>query len=129
MCLEATWGITTRTLNCAGYDHNWVRVYHYEEDVAPLLPKGTILHLVGYFDNSPSNPNVADPRNWSGSGHRSVDNMFINLMQGTYLSDEEFAAEVERRREHLRLTGETGGDLGCPLCGRTDTQTAAGAGR
>ena len=127
MCLEAIWGVTTRTLNCAGYDHNWVRVYNYEDNAAPLLPKGTILHLIGYFDNSPSNPNVADPRNWSGAGHRSVDNMFINLMQGTFMEDDEFEAEVERRREYLRLTGQPGGDLGCPLCGQNGAVPASGA--
>ena len=54
MCLDAVWGNTVQTLNCAGYDHNWVRVYKYEDDAAPLLPKGTILHLTGYFNNSPS---------------------------------------------------------------------------
>ena len=126
MCLEAVWGVTTRTLNCAGYDHNWVRVYNYEDDAAPLLPKGTILHLIGYFNNSASNPNVADPRNWSGAGHRSVDNMFINLMQGTFLTEEEFEVEVERRRAHLRLTGEPGGDVGCPLCGQNSADLAGG---
>jgi hypothetical protein len=127
MCIEAIWGVTTRTLNCAGYDHNWVRVYHYAEDAAPLLPKGTILHLVGYFNNSPSNPNVADPRNWAGAGHRSVDNMFINLMQGTYLTDDEFQEEVARRREYLQLTGEPG-DIACPLCGSQGDAVAGGAG-
>ncbi len=104
-----------------------MRVYSYEDNAAPLLPKGTILHLIGYFDNSPSNPNVADPRNWSGASHRSVDNMFINLMQGTFLDDEEFEAEVERRREYLWRTGESGGDLGCPLCGQNSSATAGGA--
>ena len=49
MCLEAIWGITVETLNCAGYDHSWVRVYTYEDDAAPLLPKGTILRITGYF--------------------------------------------------------------------------------
>ena len=129
MCLEASYGATTWTLNCAGYDHNWVRVYQYAEGSAPLLPKGTILHLIGYFDNSPSNPNVPDPRNWSGSGHRSVDNMFINLMQGTYLSDEEFAAAVEERREHLQRSGKNDGHLACPTCGDSASLPAAGGGR
>ena len=119
MCLEAIWGRTREMLNCAGYDHGWVRVYTYEDDAAPLLPKGTILRLVGYFNNSPSNPNVPDPRNWSGDGQRSVDQMFINLARGIYLNDEEFAQEMAARRE-LRGTGR--GDLlaGCPLCGLLD---------
>ncbi len=105
-----------------------MRVYNYEDDAAPLLPKGTILHLIGYFDNSPSNPNVADPRNWSGAGHRSVDNMFINLMQGTFLDDDEFEAEVQRRREYLRLTGDPDGDIGCPQCGQIDRALVGGGG-
>ncbi len=116
MCLDAIWGITVETLNCSGYDHSWVRVYNYEDDAAPLLPKGTILRITGYFNNSPSNPNVPDPRNWSGGGHRSVDQMFINLMRGVYLTDEEFRAEVESRRARLDLEeGEVA--VGCPLCG------------
>ena len=119
MCLEAIWGRTREMLNCAGYDHGWVRVYTYEDDAAPLLPKGTILRLVGYFNNSPSNPNVPDPRNWSGDGQRSVDQMFINLARGIYLNDEEFAQEMAARRE---LLGTGRGDLlaGCPLCGLFD---------
>ena len=116
MCLDAIYGITVETLNCEGYDHSWVRVYNYDDDVAPLLPKGTILRITGYFNNSPSNPNVPDPRNWSGGGHRSVDQMFINLMRRVYLTAEEFAEELAKRREALDLAaGET--VIGCPLCG------------
>ncbi len=127
MCLDAIWGSTVRTLNCAGYDHNWVRVYKYEDDAAPLLPKGTVLHLTGYFDNSPTNPNVPDPRNWSGSGHRSVDNMFINLMQALYLDEEEFAQAVAER-EAMLDAGEVVGDIGCITCGSDGESDAAGGG-
>ena len=126
MCLEAVWGTTVETLNCSGYDHNWVRVYKYEDHAAPLLPKGTILHLTGYFDNSPTNPNVADPRNWSGSGHRSVDNMFINLLQAIYMDDEEFAAEVALRERRLRVDGST--DIGCVVCGTSAAEAPANVG-
>jgi hypothetical protein len=119
MCLEAIWGRTREMLNCMGYDHSWVRVYTYEDDAAPLLPKGTILRLVAYFNNSPSNPNVPDPRNWSGDGQRSVDQMFINLARGIYLTDEQFEEELAARREKLGLKrGDT--LIGCPLCGLFD---------
>ena len=128
MCLEAVWGTTVQTLNCSGYDHNWVRAYKYEDDAAPLLPKGTILHLTGYFNNTQTNPNVVDPRNWSGSGHRSVDNMFINLLQAIYMDDEEFEAEVAKREQQLRLTGG-GTDIGCLLCGAADPPVNAGGGQ
>jgi hypothetical protein len=123
MCLEAIWGRTREMLNCVGYDHGWVRVYTYDDDAAPLLPKGTILRLVGYFNNSPSNPNVPDPRNWSGDGQRSVDQMFINLGRGIYLTDEQFEEELAVRREKLGLErGDT--VAGCPLCGLFDDTPA-----
>ena len=116
MCLDAIWKHTVQTLNCTGYDHSWVRVYTYADDAAPLLPKGTTLRITGYFNNSPSNPNVPDPRNWTGGGQRSVDQMFINLMRGAYLTDEEFEEAMAKRREALNLKpGEM--VIGCPLCG------------
>jgi hypothetical protein len=125
MCLEAIWGINVQTLTCAGYNHSWVRVYNYADEAAPLLPKGTILHVIGYFDNSPANKNVADPRNWSGSGHRSVDNMVINLMQAIFMNDEQFQSEMAKRRAALGLKeGQT--TLGCPLCGAPPPPRAAG---
>jgi mono/diheme cytochrome c family protein len=115
MCLEAIWGYTIQTLNCVGYDHNWVRGYDYTDDSAPLLPKGTILHIIGYMDNSPSNRNVPDPRNWQGSGNRSVANMFIDLGMRVALTDEQFQEEMANRRERLHLT-KNDVVIGCPLC-------------
>ena len=116
MCLDAIWQNNVETLSCAGYNHNWVRVYTFENDAAPLLPRGTILRITGYFDNTPTNPNVSDPRNWSGLGHRSIDNMMINIGQAVSLTDQEFADEMAARRERLGLApGES--VLGCPLCG------------
>jgi len=115
MCFEAIWGYTIQTLNCVGYDHNWVRGYDYTDDSAPLLPKGTILHIIGFMDNSPTNKNVPDPRNWQGSGNRSVANMFIDLGQRVALTDEQFQEEMAKRREHLHLT-KNDVVIGCPLC-------------
>jgi hypothetical protein len=115
MCFEAIWGYTIQTLTCAGYDHNWVRGYAYEDDYAPLLPKGTILHIIGFMDNSPSNRNIPDPRNWQGSGNRSIANMFIDLGMGVSMSDEQFQDEMARRRANLHLT-RNDVQIGCPLC-------------
>ncbi len=128
MCLEAIWGHSVQTLTCAGYDHNWVRSYVYADDAAPLLPEGTILHLIGYMDTTPSNRNVADPRNWGGGGRRSVANMFIDLGEAIALSDEEFEREMGERRERLRLT-KNDYVIGCPLCQvRFPSQEAASDG-
>ena len=121
MCLEAIWGYNIQTLNCVGYDHNWVRGYTYQDDYAPLLPKGTILHIIGYMNNSPSNKNVPDPRNWEGSGNRSVANMFIDLGQRVSLSDEQFKDEMARRRDKLHLN-RNDNLIGCPLCTATTSR-------
>jgi hypothetical protein len=131
MCLEAIYGSQVETLNCSGYDHSWVKTYAYQEDSAPLLPRGTILKVTGYFDNTPANKNVVDPRNWSGLGHRSIDNMLIMIGQGVNLTDEQFAQEVAKRRTTLRLTDGQSAP-GCPLCAfakipGTPTLPAAGA--
>ena len=115
MCLEAIWGFNVETINCVGYDHNWVRGYTYAQDHQPLLPKGTILHIIGYMDTSEENRNVPDTRNWQGSGNRSVANMFIDLGMRVELTDEQFVEEMARRRERLGL-GPNDHVIGCPLC-------------
>jgi len=114
MCLEAIWGHNQFTLNCVGYDHNWVKQYVYKDDYAPLLPKGTVLHSVGYLDTTAANSNLADPRNWAGGGRRSVTNMFIDLGYSVSLTEEQFQAEMAIRRE--RLGDRNQYDIGCPLC-------------
>ena len=98
MCLEALYPNNARQmLNCAGYNHNWVKVYVYEDEAAPLLPAGTVLHMLAWFDNSPSNSRVSDPRNWKGWGNRSIDDMFFHLPRMVYLTEEQFETEVAVR--------------------------------
>ena len=115
MCMEAIWGHNIETLSCSGYDHNWVKQYTFEDDYAPLLPKGTILHVIGWLDTTLANRNVADPRNWSGGGRRSVANMFINIGKAFELTDEQFEQEMAERRTRLKLT-KNDHVIGCPLC-------------
>ncbi len=101
MCVEVFYGGThgrREMLNCAGYNHNWVKVYTYEDDAAPLLPKGTMVHLIGWYNNSESNPRVVDPRNWRGYGRRSIDDMFHLLPRFVVLDDEQYIEEVAARR-------------------------------
>jgi len=116
MCLEAIFGTDIQTLTCAGYDHNWVRTYAYADDAMPLLPKGTILHIIGVLDTTTANKNIVDGRNWSGGGRRSVSNMFHNTL-GTYieLTEEQFEKEMAERVRKLKLT-KNDYVIGCPLC-------------
>lgn len=114
MCMEAIWGHNIFTLNCVGYDHNWVKQYIYKDDRAPLLPKGTVLHTIAYMDTTEANPNLADPRNWAGGGRRSVSNMFIDLGYNVTMTEEQFQAEMAERRAAMADRNEY--DVGCPLC-------------
>ena len=99
MCLEAILpGGTRQTINCAAYDHNWVKVYQYEDDAAPLLPANTILHAIGWYDNSSKNPRNPEPRNWKGFGNRSIEDMMISIGKYIALSDDEYKAEVAARQ-------------------------------
>jgi hypothetical protein len=109
MCVEAIYPNGTREmLNCSGYNHNWVRVYVYEDDAAPLLPKGTILHIIGWYDTTASNPRNVEPRNWKGWGNRSIDDMFIFLPKVTFVTDEQFKELVAERQGKQRATATTG---------------------
>jgi len=115
MCIEAIYGKVTETLNCAGYDHNWVRNYIYEENYQPLIPKGTVLHAIAWFDNSTSNENLPDARNLSTFAHGSTSgNMFIVFNLAEFLTDEEYIEEVKQRKEFMKITGEE--MIGCPAC-------------
>jgi len=99
MCMEAIYPNGKREmLSCAGYNHNWVKVYVYEDDVAPLLPAGTVLHFLAWYDNTAKNPRVVDARNWKGWGNRSIDDMFYHLPRMVLLTEEQFK-EVAAARE------------------------------
>ena len=69
----------------------------YEDDVAPLLPAGTVVHVMGWYNNSVTNKNVVDPRNWKGYGNRSIDDMLVGITRMISLTEEEFQAEVAAR--------------------------------
>src|SRR5262249_52609587 len=54
------------------YDFNWQIVYVYAEDVAPLLPAGTVLHTVAWHDNTAAHRGNPNPNLWAGYGRRSI---------------------------------------------------------
>ena len=116
MCLEAIYQRSIETLNCAGYDHNWVKNYLYDENAAPLLPKGTILKATAWFDTTAINENISEPRNALGWGRRSGSNMFIAFEQMVFLTDEQYQEQLAQRREYLDRTQGWNTLVGCPGC-------------
>ena len=71
--------------------------YIYDDDVAPLLPAGTVVMVTSWHDNRAENPINPDPRQWIGWGDRKVDEMSIAWMDLTYLDQEYFERLVAER--------------------------------
>ena len=106
-CLEAIYRDgRVQTLNCVNWDFGWHIAYNYTDDSQPLLPKGTILHVISWHDNSKANRWAADPRNWVGWGNRSTDDMSFAHISWYTLSDEEFAQHLRQRQTNTSNTNQ-----------------------
>ena len=86
------------TIACANWDFGWHIAYNYEDHVAPLIPKGSVLHVTSWHDNSETNRWNDDPRNWAGFGQRSSDDMSFVWLSWYTLTDEEFETEQRTRK-------------------------------
>ena len=80
------------------FNFNWHNSYVYADDVAPLLPKGTIVIVTAWHDNTTAKKSNPDPTQWVGYGDRTVDEMAHAWINVTYMSDEDFTAEVAARK-------------------------------
>ena len=80
------------------FNFNWMTTFVYADDVAPLLPKGTLLKVTAWHDNTSAKKSNPDPNQWVGWGDRTVDEMAHAWINIVYLKDDEFKAELEKRR-------------------------------
>jgi len=69
----------------------------YADDVAPLLPAGTIIHITSWHDNTAANKYNPNPKNWVGSGQRTIDEMAFAWVSLTYLDQADFERRVAAR--------------------------------
>ncbi len=88
------------------YNHIWQISYKFDDDVAPLLPKGTMLMITTTWDNTAENPNNPDHRQWVVFGQRGVDEMSHTWLGMTYLTDDQFEHLAAERRG--RMTAQNG---------------------
>ena len=72
------------------FNFNWMTNYIYAEDAAPAFPKGTIIHVTAWYDNTSANKSNPDPNQWVGYGDRTVDEMAHAWMNVVYLTDAEY---------------------------------------
>jgi mono/diheme cytochrome c family protein len=85
----------------SNFNFNWMTNYIYDDDAAPLLPKGTVIHVTAWYDNTRGNKNNPDPEQWVGYGDRTVDEMAHAWMNVVYFNDEEFKALQAERKAKL----------------------------
>ena len=99
MSMEAIYADGRREMlsQISDFNFNWHTMYIYADDAAPLLPKGTILHFLTWYDNTSGNKANPDPNQWVGWGDRTVDEMGHAWLNITYYNDGEFKAEVAKR--------------------------------
>jgi hypothetical protein len=125
LCLEAITGTARATLTCAEFTGVGPQSFAYEDDAAPLLPKGTILHLTAFLNPSKEARAVAMPTLRTRVADSKLSNTFLSGGLTIPLSDEEFEREMAKRR------GQHTSDLqlGCPLCNSTPERATPVANR
>jgi hypothetical protein len=98
-------GVRTETVSCVDrFKFNWHVVYEYADDVAPLVPAGTILHVISLYDNTSGNQFNPDPTNWVGWGNRTIDEMGFSWINWYYLTDEEYKQALADRAKAKQKT-------------------------
>jgi hypothetical protein len=80
------------------FNFNWMTNYIYDDDAAPVFPKGTVIQVSAFYDNTRGNKNNPDPDQWVGYGDRTVDEMAHAWMNVVYLTDDEYKQLLEERR-------------------------------
>ena len=83
----------------SNWTNNWHTSHIYDEASAPLVPKGAVLVVTGYYDNTTGNKGNPDPDQWVGLGSRTADEMSHAWIAVTHLDDETYAQAGEGTRE------------------------------
>jgi hypothetical protein len=79
------------------YNFGWQLEYIFDDEVAPLLPAGTMLHAITVHDNTSANPRNPDPSRWVGYGQSSIEEMAGSFISWVYLDDDEYRTQVGAR--------------------------------
>jgi mono/diheme cytochrome c family protein len=93
------------TVSCVDrWKFDWHIVYHFEEEVQPIVPAGTIVHIISLFDNTAANKFNPDPSNALGFGQRTIDEMSFAWLSFYYLTDDEYKQMIAERKSSPRKT-------------------------
>lgn len=78
------------------FNFNWMTVYAYDESAIPAFPKGTVIKVSSWYDNTKANKSNPDPDQWVGYGDRTVDEMNHAWVNTVPLNDAEYAEYVAK---------------------------------
>jgi mono/diheme cytochrome c family protein len=85
---------------------NWTNSWHtshiFDDDAAPLVPKGAVLVITGYYDNTAANKQNPDPNQWVGLGSRTADEMSHAWIAVTHLDNEGYQGLLAQREEQRK---------------------------
>jgi hypothetical protein len=87
------------------FNFNWMNNYIYADESAPVLPKGTMIHVTAWHDNTRANPNNPDPDQWVGFGDRTVDEMAHAWVNVTYISEADYNEWAAKHRPTRAAAG------------------------
>jgi hypothetical protein len=97
---------TTQVVSYVGnFNFNWMTNYIYADDAAPVFPKGTIIKVTAWHDNTRANANNPDPDQEVTYGDRTVDEMAHAWVNVTYITDADYTkwlAEHKPKRDGAR---------------------------
>jgi hypothetical protein len=98
-----------RTLSSVDhFNFNWMTNYIYADDAAPVLPKGTVIHVIAWHDNTTANRNNPDPNQWVGWGDRTVDEMAHAWVNVTYISEQDYQEWLAKHSQPVAPVRSTG---------------------
>src|SRR5262245_13788124 len=81
------------------FKFNWMTNYIYDNESAQAFPKGTVIHVTAYYDNTRANKDNPDPDQWVGYGDRTVDEMAHAWMNVYYLTDAEYQEWLAKNKK------------------------------
>lgn len=90
-------GRTEQISQISNWSATWHHSHIYAEDVAPLLPTGSVLVIKQWYDNTANNPNNPDPDMWVVDGSRTGDEMSHAWIAVTHLDEEGYENILQER--------------------------------
>ena len=81
----------------SNFDFRWMTNYIYTAESAPVLPRGAIIKVTAWHDNTTANKSNPDPKQYVTLGDRSVDEMAHSNQVVIFISDEDYDKIIKER--------------------------------